>query len=363
MDGLQRRPAAAAANARGAQQPQRVIHCDVEPAPRAWPGMQMLALAAILVLGGLQFLPATHFRHPADRGRNWIPFDPSRHTADLSRQVDVFSWISCLNLRTLAVLTNSTLSSSSDPHDVSLNFLIPEGGNDQLPFYKIKSVLPDSNITVTSQKQIKDKVNVATPEGNFVWSFRSDLSPIIVGASHFSRKKHVYISTDSIVKGKIEDLVGIDIGSYSISAAEDCRKRLGDYISMDVLNAVQRTAPKGLVYTKPFDKDRCLLDFDVLIVEPRNMKLNLIGAIMFWARAVNLPNQRDSIRLAMTLAFYDDYLKLPTNWKRTDANTDVLYYDGPKNVCSEDGRQHQEKGSGEAWQQYLSQKSDAILSA
>jgi hypothetical protein len=64
MEGLQRRPEPAAANARGegAQQPQRVIHCDVEPAPRAWPGMQMLAVAAILVLGGLQFLPATHFR-------------------------------------------------------------------------------------------------------------------------------------------------------------------------------------------------------------------------------------------------------------------------------------------------------------
>lgn len=83
MDGLQRRPAAAAAaSARGEGQPpggQRVIHCDVEPAPRAWPGMQMLALAAILVLGGLQFLPATHFRHPADRARTWVPFDPSRH--------------------------------------------------------------------------------------------------------------------------------------------------------------------------------------------------------------------------------------------------------------------------------------------
>ena len=64
----------------------------------------------------------------------------------------------------------------------------------------------------------------------------------------------------------------------------------------------------------------------------------------------------------MTLAFYDDYLKLPTNWKRANANTDVLYYDGPKIVCSEDGRQHQEKGSGEAWWQYLSQKSDVMLS-
>jgi hypothetical protein len=134
----------------GAQQPpggQRVIHGEVEPAPPAWSGMQMLALAAILVLGGLKFLPATHFHHPADRGRNCIPFDPSRHPAvrhsgllpaaafpraclallsyqkklyflsmqGLSHQVvavDIFSWISCMDLRTIAVLANSTLSSS-----------------------------------------------------------------------------------------------------------------------------------------------------------------------------------------------------------------------------------------------------------
>jgi hypothetical protein len=84
MEGLQRRPAAAAAasaRGEGSQQPQRVIHCDVEPAPRPWRGMQMLAVAAILVLGGLQFLPATHFRLHSDRGRNWIPIDPSRHSA------------------------------------------------------------------------------------------------------------------------------------------------------------------------------------------------------------------------------------------------------------------------------------------
>ncbi|KAM0899666.1 hypothetical protein ACQ4PT_021180 [Festuca glaucescens] len=351
----------------GPQKPpigQRVIPCDVKPAPPAWSGLHILALAAILVLWGLKFLPATHFCHPAGPGRNWVPFNTSRHPADLSHQVggvDIFSWISCLDLRTLAVLTNSTLSSSSNPHDVSFTFLIPEGGNDQLPLYKIKSVIPDSNVTVTSQKKIKDKLNVATPEGNFLWWFRNELSPIII-ATQFSRKRHVYISADSIVKGKVEDLVPVDLGSYAISAAEDCSKRLGDYISMDVLSAVQRTAPKVLVYTEPFDKDTCLLDVDVLIVEPRNLKRNLIDSIAFWAKAVNLASQRDSIRLAMTLAFYDDYLKLPTNWKRTNANTDILYYDGPKNVCSKYGHQHEEKGSGEAWQEYLSQKSNAMLS-
>jgi hypothetical protein len=100
MEGLQRRPAAAAANARGdgAQQPQRVIHCDVEPAPRAWPGMQMLAVAAILVLGGLQFLPATHFRLHQDRGRNWIPIDPSLHAAVLVPAAAVSSCLSRLSV-------------------------------------------------------------------------------------------------------------------------------------------------------------------------------------------------------------------------------------------------------------------------
>ncbi|KAF7044647.1 hypothetical protein CFC21_053847 [Triticum aestivum] len=326
--------------------------------------MPKLALAAILALVGLHFLPATHFRHPADRdhgrtARTWVPEELSHEVTS----VDVFSWISCLDLRTLAVLTNSTLSSSSHPHDVSFNFLIPEGGNDQLPYYKLKSVLPaDSSITITSQKQITDKLNVTTPEGNFLWVVRNELSPIIITTTQLSRKRYVYISADSIIKGKIEDLVRIDLGNYAIGAAEDCSERLGDYISMDVLNVVQRMAPKGLVYSEPYDKNACLLDFDVLLVEPRNLKRNLIPSIAFWSKVVDVANQRDRIRLAMTLAFYDNYLKLPPNWKRENANTDIVYYDGPKNVCSEDDGQHQEKGSGKTWQQYLGQKSEAILS-
>ncbi|VAI00483.1 unnamed protein product [Triticum turgidum subsp. durum] len=323
--------------------------------------MPKLAVAAILALVGLHFLPATHFRHPAgrDHRRTWVPLDLSHEATS----VDVFSWISCLDLRTLAVLTNSTLSSSSHPHDVSFNFLIPEGGKDQLPYYKLKSALPaDSNITFTSQNQIKEKLNVTTPEGNFLWAVRNELSPIIITTTQLSRKRYVYISADSIIKGKIEDLVRIDLGSYAIGVAEDCSKRLGDYISMDVLNVVRRMAPKGLVYSEPYDKNACLLDFDVLLVEPRNLKRNLIHSIAFWSNVGNVANERDRVRWAMTLAFYDNYLKLPTNWKRANANTDIIYYDGPKNVCSEDDGQHQEKGSGKTWQQYLSQKSEAILS-
>jgi hypothetical protein len=55
---------------------------DVDPPPRPWPGLQKLAIvtiAAIVVLGCLQFLPPTHFRNPNDPQRNWIPIDGSRN--------------------------------------------------------------------------------------------------------------------------------------------------------------------------------------------------------------------------------------------------------------------------------------------
>lgn len=115
---------------------------------------------------------------------------------------------------------------NSDPHNISFNFLIPERGTDKSPYYKLKAVLPDSNVTVArwggkklklyfypghyctlipvslhySQKKIEDKLNVATPEGNLFWSFPNELSPIIIGTTQFSQKRYVYISADSIVK-------------------------------------------------------------------------------------------------------------------------------------------------------------------
>ena len=111
----------------------------------------------------------------------------------------------------------------SDPQNISFHFLIPEGGNDKLPYHKLKVVLPDSNLTVTrwahkpsfcrschcghshtcvpcSQRQIKDKLNVATPEGNFLWLFHKELSPLLIAKSQLSKKRYLHISADSIVK-------------------------------------------------------------------------------------------------------------------------------------------------------------------
>jgi hypothetical protein len=51
--------------------------------------MQKVAIVAIVLLGCLQFLPATHFRDPNDPHRNWIPFDGSRNPAVRHRAPDL----------------------------------------------------------------------------------------------------------------------------------------------------------------------------------------------------------------------------------------------------------------------------------
>jgi hypothetical protein len=61
---------------------------------------------------------------------------------------------------------------------------------------------------------------------------------------------------------------------------------------MDALNAIQRTATNSWVSTVPYDKDACFLDFDVLVVEPRKLEKNVVDAIMWWAKAVNIANPR-----------------------------------------------------------------------
>ena len=93
-------------------------------------------------------------------------------------------------------------------------------------------------------------------------------------------------------QGKIEDLGRMDLGTYAVAATEDCSKRFGDFVSMDVLSAIQRAAAKNWVSKEPYDKDACLVDFDVLLVEPRKLEKNLVESIKWWTGVVNVANPR-----------------------------------------------------------------------
>ncbi|KAJ1702765.1 hypothetical protein LUZ63_002544 [Rhynchospora breviuscula] len=364
------------------------VRPDVDPPPRPRPGMQKLAVIAIVALGCLQlFLSPTHFRDPKDPHRSWIPIDPTRSapiskyptnnqqsSREANQEVEVpgihiFSWTDCLNLPMLAVLTNSTLSSSRYPEDVFFHFFVPPEEDDKLSYYKLKVILPNSNLEIVGQKNIKERLELPNLEGDSLQTYLNEVAPLVVPKSHLSLSKYVYISPDTIIKvtntGQIEELFGTDLGPYAIGAAEDCQKRLGEFLNIEVLNAIQRTAAKSWVSEKPYDKDACMPDFNVVLVDPRKFDDTFTEAVLWWTKVLDLESARwNHIRLAMALTLYEKYQKLPPSWKLETSITDeknVIEFDGPSTECRHHRTQQQSSPSGDVWQQYLPSKSVAIL--
>ncbi|KAG6503923.1 uncharacterized protein LOC121984856 [Zingiber officinale] len=375
------------ASERTAPSPAMALRADIDPPPRPQRAMQTVALVVIVLLACLQFLPATHFRDPADPLRNWIPLDPNRsqpisirpmvdekedHSAGVAEQdkeasrLQLFSWTDCLDLRVLAVLANSTLSSSRYPDNIFFHFFVPENEDEKLSYYKLKVLLPYSNLEITGVKKIKEKLKSHTSKVELLQPMFREILPLVIPSTN----KFLYVSPNIIIKGKVEELFGMDLGAYAIAAAEDCSKRLGDIVDMHDLKTIQRTAEKSWVYEKPYDKDACLPDFNFLLLDPRRLEKNLIDAISWWSNVLDVKTQRaNPIHPAVVLSIYGKYLKLPTSWKlnyssstETETENNVLPFDGPMKVCSENIVQQQRSNHGNLWNEYITPNFDAVLS-
>ncbi|XP_008787329.2 uncharacterized protein LOC103705408 [Phoenix dactylifera] len=365
------------------------LRLDIDPTPKPRPFFQVLAFGLILFLVCLQFLPATHFRDPSDPHRSWIPFDSNRSAASFTKsrtsekeqstistqdaevqRIHIFSWTDCLDLRVFAVLANSTLSNSRFPEHIYFHFFVPEGEDEKLTYYKLKVMLPHSNIEIIGQKEVKEKLKSMTHEGGFLWSSFHEIAPLVIPQIKSSLNKFIYISPNTIIKGDIAELYGVDLRPYALAAAEDCSRSLGDYVSLDVLNAIQRTAAKPWVSNKPYDKNACVPDLSVLSLDANKLENNLVEAILWWTKVLNVGSERSNqINPAIALAFYDKYHKLPSAWKlstslptTTNDETKVLHFDGPAKVCSKQVHQYQGSEHGNVWQKYLPANSNIILS-
>lgn len=278
------------------------------------------------------------------------------------------SWTDCLDLRMLAVLVNSTLSSSRFPEHIYFHFFVPDGEDEKLSYYKLKVLLPHSNLTIIGQKEVKEKLRTVIPEWDLLGPSLHELVPLLIPIINPSLSRYIYISSAIMMKGNIEELFGVDLGMYALAAAKDCSKRLGDYVNIDVLNAIQRTAAKVWVSDEPYDRNACLPDFNLALFNTWKLDKKLLEAILWWTKVLNLKDERSNkINTAVVLALYNKYLNLPSVWKIPDSiasefynETNILWYDGPARVCS-GMRQHQGIDTSNMWRQYLNSKSDVIL--
>ncbi|GAY33743.1 hypothetical protein CUMW_007850 [Citrus unshiu] len=269
----------------------------LEQAPTPKPIFQFIALGLIVFLGLLQFLPATHFRHPSDPFRIWVPDSDDRNSGSISSisqddgMVHIVSWMQCLDLRLLAVLVNSTLSGSRYPDLLHFHIFVPKGSEDM---------------------------------------------------------------------GRVEELIGIDLSNYAIAAADDCSERLNSYVNPVVLDAIQRSASQPWVSGKPYAVNSCMPDLGMLLIDARKLEKYILEAFLWWKKVINQRDGSIGRSPAIALVLYDQYLKLSSSWLVTDSTSSVvnkslaIRYDGPMTVCSEfcDGA-NMEPARGDLWKQHL----------
>ncbi|KAI0527151.1 hypothetical protein KFK09_002749 [Dendrobium nobile] len=364
------------------------LRLDIDQPPRSQPVLQALSFAFVLAFAALQLLPATHFRHPADPSRSWMPFSSKPNTATLTKakdplmerlsnaenhdveigRINVVTWMDCLDLRMLAVLANSTLSSSRLSEHVYFSFFVPESEDVKLSYYKLKVLFPDSNLDLFGQNEVKAKLTTAAPEWESFGLSINELASFIIPSTKPSLTKFAFVSPGTIMKGRIEELFDFDLGPYAIAATEDCSRRLSDYVNIDILNAIRRTAAKTWISEKLYDKDSCVPDLSLFLVNVTNLDKNFLESILWWNQVLDLKHERNNpVNIVIAVALYNKYYKLPAAWKLVDSRTasseaKVLHCDGPPAMgCSNQKSQREPSGFSDIWRHYLPPKSDVIL--
>ncbi|KAG8635676.1 hypothetical protein MANES_16G054300v8 [Manihot esculenta] len=312
-----RRTIARATNVQPIAPGARLQDPGLAPAPNVRPLFQFLAFGLILILGSLQFLlPVTHFRNPSDPFRNWVPFKTSSSPLtkiEASRNGDsggdngmvhVVSWMDCLDLRLLAVLANSTLSSSRYPDLVHFHFFIPGGNEDKVSFYKLKVLFPHSNLQIHGQDEVKELHATAVRGVQYNETSLEEIVPFLIPIVHHFLNKFIFVSANVIMKGKVEDLIGVDLTNYAVAAAEDCNEKLSTYVNSDVLDAIQRSASKPWVPERPYVKDSCIPDLRVLLFDANKLEKDYMEAILWWSKVLNLRERFCILHFAFHISLF-----------------------------------------------------------
>lgn len=345
------------------------------------PGLiyQLLGLGFILFLALLQFLPATHFRHPADPFRIWVPFSYSNLSSPLASTqswsssdatsghvstrggedeiVHVVSWMDCLDLRVLAVLANSTLTNTRYPEKISFHFFIPGGLHDKVSYYKLKVLFPHSNLEILGQEIVKDRIMMDYSMGEYPWRSFYEIAPFVIPAVYPTLSKFVYVSPHAIIKGKAEEMVQVNLQKFGIAVGEDCSKRLSSYVNYDVLDAIQRTAAKPWVSSDAYPRDACMPDLSLVLFDSSGLELYLLEAILWWTRVLN-KSERDGLHSAVALSIYDRHIKLDKKHRSL-----IQHYGDSQHIYSESCGGVVRPDLMKLWSQYLPPMSDQILAS
>ncbi|KAK6944600.1 hypothetical protein RJ641_025702 [Dillenia turbinata] len=358
----------------------RDIAPNLSPNPSPRPLTRIAAFFVLIILGLLQFLPATHFRHPSDPSRTWQSFSslspgsPGDGNSSLTTatgtddgMLHIVTWMDSHDLWFLAVLANSTLSNSRFPDLVYFHFYIPDGLDTKVSYFKLKVLFPYTNIEILGQQEVKEKIEADSFGEDFIGVPLEDIVPFVIPSLHRSLNRFMYVRPNVVMKGSVEELLSVDLRNYAVAVTDDCTRHLDTFVNPDVLNAIQRSASKPWVSMTPYAKNACLPDLTVIVIDAVNLEKDMVQSILWWSRVLNLSERMSMTNPAVALALYNRYLKLSTTWLAADlmssetTKSKIFHYNHAKSISSMSFDATSDSDKDLLWEKYLPPLANQIL--
>eukprot|EP00249_Psilotum_nudum_P009765 c22139_g2_i1 orf=317-1228(+) len=285
------------------------IKPDVEPAPKPWPFAPALAVIVVLGFLGLQILlPATHYRHPRDPHRNWIPIDNKiRDDAEIANAVSdidlnatslykgssslkalpvdrerlksmhIFVWTNEPDLRPLAVVMNSTISNAVFPENINFHFVVPKSLS-TVGYFRLKSFFTNVNIEMTSvdssienMREVMSSRRKKTTGKDILIDL--DFLPFYLPKMYPNIERFICLNSDIVLQGRVEELFQMDMQGHAIAAGEDCSHHFDDYFDFELLEIARQSEgkEKPLMPVHPFVGETCALDQSLVVVDSQRL--------------------------------------------------------------------------------------------
>lgn len=370
---------------------------DIDPPPKPWPFAPALALLVVVAFLSLQFFkPATHVRDPNDPYRNWIPKDHFRRNSKASSAVSynvrvdnssdlhslsvdiektlIFVSAEETDLRPLAVVINSTACNTRKPENLHFYVLVPSRLPDSA-ILKLKGVFPDFKLDLVRDHIFRKKMKQFTFQDADEERPRvMELLPFYLPEMFPDFEKILYLDSDAILQGDIEELLKLDMQGHAVAAVEDCSQTFETFVSSDLIQVTQTSQENGkpLMPAQFYEPKTCFFDKGALMLDQKAWKQkNITGAIQWWIKMFHKSGKRlDRMgpELPMQLALYQNYKKIDASWsiradlafERADV-AKIIHFDKKQKPWHDTNAIRSHQVVTRIWWKYLSPAANEIL--
>ncbi|KAG0554072.1 hypothetical protein KC19_12G060200 [Ceratodon purpureus] len=247
--------------------------------------------------------------------------------AEKLEDIHVFVCTDESDLRPLAVLINSSMANTPHPERLYFHLVMPYSQRNAAK--RLKFLFPDARV------EMADKfIDIHEVEEHI--SFRNDTGarkelvspynflPFYLPRTYSDIGRIIYLDSDIVVKGNLEELNDIDLEGHSVAAIEDCSQRFQVYFDFAQLDEIQkRQGPDrpSWLPDKPFNRSACVFNRGVLVIDNHKWEEeNITKAIVWWMDEFRKSDKSKALYKAgmsqppFLLALYGKHKVLDETW-------------------------------------------------